>query len=99
MKLLIDNTDYTSALDAERPPRVVRKLNQPSRFECALLLTPAAPLVPVADARLVLQRADGVKLFTGYIEALPAHEYLGWGERGPEYRLRIGATSDEALLD
>jgi hypothetical protein len=99
MKLLIDNTDYTSALDAERPPRVLRRLNQPSRLECALLLTPAAPLVPEAGARVILQRADGVKLFTGYLDAQPQHEYLGWGERGPEYRLAIAAASDEAPLD
>lgn len=99
VKLLIDNTDYTSALAADRAPRVLRRLNQPSRLECALVLTPAAPVVPAANARVVLERADGVKLFTGYLDAIPEHEYLGWGERGPEYRLRITATSDEGLLD
>ncbi len=99
MKLLIDNTDYTSALAADRAPRVLRRLNAPSRFECALVLTPAAPIVPAANARVVLEREDGVKLFTGYLDAIPEHEYLGWGERGPEYRLLITAASDEALLD
>jgi len=99
MRLLISNTDYTAALAADSPPRVLRRLNAPARLECALVLTPAAPLVPEADARVVLQRADGTKLFTGYLDALPQHEYLGWGERGPEYRLRLTATSDEALLD
>ncbi|HSE49744.1 MAG TPA: hypothetical protein VLA96_11095 [Terriglobales bacterium] len=99
MKLLIDNTDYTCALAADGAPRVLRRLNQPSRFECALLLTPAAPVIPAANARVVLEREDGAKLFTGYLDAIPEHEYLGWGERGPEYRLHITATSDELLLD
>lgn len=99
MRILIDNTDYTGALDAAAPPRVVRRLNQPSRLECALVLTPAAPVVPEAGARVLLERDDGTRLFTGYLDAAPAHEYLGWGERGPEYRLAASATSDEALLD
>ena len=99
MKFVIDNTDYTSALDAERPPRIVRTLNRPSTFECGVILAPSGPVVPAAGARVVLERSDGTKLFTGYLDAIPEHEYLGWGERGPEYRLRLAATSDEALLD
>src|SRR4051794_28977656 len=99
MRLLIDNTDYTSALAADAPPRVTRTLNRPSQLECALVLAPAGPVVPVASARVVLQRDDGMKLFTGYLRAIPEHHYLGWGERGPEYRMQLSAASDEALLD
>src|SRR5437764_3732265 len=99
MRLLLDNTDYTSALAADAPPRITRKLNRPSRLECALVLAPNGPVVPPANARVVLQREDGTKLFTGYLQAIPSHQYLGWGERGPEYRVQLAATSDEALLD
>lgn len=99
MRLLLDNTDYTAALAADAPPRITRKLNRPSQLECALLLTPAGPIVPAGNARVVLQRDDGAKLFTGYLQAIPEHHYLGWGERGPEYRMHLTATSDEAVLD
>jgi len=37
MKITIQGTDYTSALDASRPLTIERKLNQPS--VCALALT------------------------------------------------------------
>src|SRR3954471_20298647 len=99
MKLLIDNTDYTSALAADSSPRILRRLNRPSLLECALILAPSGPIVPAANARVILQREDGAKLFTGYLDTIPGHDYLGWGERGPEYRLRLTASSDEALLD
>ncbi|MDP9268579.1 MAG: hypothetical protein M3P27_09700 [Acidobacteriota bacterium] len=99
MKLLIDNTDYTSALAADSPPHVTRKLNRPSTLVCAVVLAPSGPVVPVANARVVLQREDGVKLFTGYLDAIPKHEYLGWSQHGPEYRMQLAATSDEVLLD
>jgi len=99
MKLLIDNTDYTSALAADSPPRVSRKLNRPSTLVCAVVLAPSGLVVPAANARIVLQQNDGTRLFTGYLDAIPEHEYLGWSQRGPEYRMQLAATSDEVLLD
>ena len=59
MHFLIDNTDYTSAVDAERPPRIVRTLNRPSTLECAVILAPSGPVVPAGGARVLLERADG----------------------------------------
>lgn len=104
MTLTIDNfdsagaCDYTAALDAEHPPRVVRKLNQPAEMRAWLLAVTSDFIVPRDAARIVL--ADGAtRRFTGYLSAPPTYEYLGWGERGPMYRYALTATSDELLLD
>ncbi|HET8668246.1 MAG TPA: hypothetical protein VFM10_09730, partial [Terriglobales bacterium] len=105
MRLTIDNADgrgaldYTDALDAKRAPLVKRKLNRPSHLTMALVASSPKFAVPAARARVVLERCDGGKLFTGYIIAVPDYEYLGWGERGPVYRYIVNASSDEFLLD
>lgn len=105
MILTIDNfdgagaRDYTFALDAERAPRVHRRLNRPSELRAWLLSETANFVVPVAGGRVILARANGLKIFTGYVAAPPAYEYLGWGERGPVYRYVLLASSDEFLLD
>ncbi|MCI0404108.1 MAG: hypothetical protein L0212_11405 [Acidobacteria bacterium] len=105
MLLTIDNNDgagardYTAAIAPEAPPRVRRKLNQPSELEAALIADTAQFVVPVLGGRVVLSRRDGVKLFTGYLAAAPVREHLGWGERGPVLRYRLAAGSDEFILD
>lgn len=104
MILTIDNfdgagaRDYTTALDAERPPRIVRRLNQPGRMQVSLYAVGADFVVPVRGARVALAHNDGDKLFTGHADASPEHEYLGWGERGPMYRYVLRASSDEMQL-
>jgi hypothetical protein len=105
MRLSIDNfdsagaRDYTANLDAETAPRIQRKLNRPSRLSVALIAPTPDFIVPACGARVVLERGDGQKWFTGYVSAAPEYEYMGWGERGPMYRYSLAALSDEFLLD
>ncbi len=105
MFLTIDNFDgsgartYTAALDASAPPKVERRLNRPAGLRLSLVADTPQFVVPANGGRIILSRADGAKLFTGYLTQPVAHEYLGWGERGPVYRYAIVAQSDEFILD
>lgn len=99
MKLLIDTSDYTAHLDAATRPRVSRALNRPATMTAALIATDPSFVVPAVEARIVLERSDGRRLFTGYLDGPPAWEHLGWNERGPVYRYLLRATSDEVALD
>ena len=99
MKLLIDSSDYTSHLDASVRPHVKRVLNGPATMAASLIATDPSFIVPAADARVILERNDGVRLFTGYLDGAPAWEHLGWNERGPVYRYQLKATSDEVILN
>ncbi|HTS37798.1 MAG TPA: hypothetical protein VMH04_19140 [Candidatus Solibacter sp.] len=105
MNITIDNLqgqgplDFTSALDATIAPRVERKLNLPASFRCGLLAGASGFVVPVVGARVVVTRADGSLVFTGYLTGAPDLEYLGVGETGPAYRYGLIAESDEVLLD
>ncbi len=98
MKLTIDNLDYTPALDTERPPHLTRRLNRPSEMRAYVYACDAQFVVPASGARVVLARNNGASVFTGYLTSAPGYEYLGWGERGPEYRYVLRAESDESLL-
>ena len=99
MRLTIDNTDYSAALDSERLPKITRRLNQPDELRAALIAASPLFVVPAPGARVLLERDDGSALFTGYVTAAPEHEYLGWSERGPAYRYALEAAGDEAPLD
>src|SRR5579863_5366505 len=104
MKLTIDNlqgagaVDYTSRLDGAMAPRVVRKINQPSQMSCSLA-SAVGFAVPVTGARVVLTRANGSLVFTGYLTQAPQCTYAGWGQQAPVYRYDLIAESDEVLLD
>jgi hypothetical protein len=105
MKISIDNLqgegpgDYTRVVDATIAPRVERKINQPSQFHCSLLALSSDFVIPMAGARVTLEKSDGTFLFTGYLTQSPSFEYLGWGESGPAYRYALVAESDEILLN
>jgi hypothetical protein len=105
MLLTIDNfdsagpRDYTAALEAAPALKITRRLNHASRMEFSLAALTPALLVPRVGARVLLSGAGEVRLFTGYVDSPPRHEYLGWGERGPMHRLFCSCTSDEFLLD
>jgi hypothetical protein len=105
MKLTIDNLDgqgardYTGMLDSARKPRILRKLNRPSEMHLSLISDSADFVVPSAGARVMMGRANGSDVFTGYVVSKPKHEYLGFGERGPVYRYSLTVRSDEFLLD
>ncbi len=104
MNLLIDNNDglgqqdYTTYLDAERLPSVSRKIDAPAALTAALLTADNAFRAPVSGARVILQRSDGFRLFTGYLIAAPQMEYLGYGQF-PAWRYLLQATDDSCLLD
>jgi hypothetical protein len=105
MTLSIDNCDgagpreYSRALDPDRPPRVIRRLNKPSELRFSLLANTPDFIVPNAGARVRLGRLNGNDVFTGYLAGPPAYEYLGWRENGACYRYDIIAIGDEFLLD
>jgi hypothetical protein len=105
MKLTIDNLqgqgpqDYTDSLDATKSPRVERKLNQPTGMLFSLVANTPGFVIPTVGARVTWGKANGSDVFTGYVNAAPQYEYLGWGEQGPVYRYNVEALSDEVLLD
>lgn len=105
MKISVDNLrglgaiDYTSVLDLSIAPRIERKLNEPSRFSCALRGDVNGFVVPESGARIWAVKESGEFLFTGYLTEKPASEYLGWAEAGAVYRYVLRAESDEILLD
>src|SRR5438105_12854886 len=91
--------DYTRFLDADNPANITRKLNHPARMLAHLVAEATQMIVPLAGGRVVLARADGYKLFTGYLAASPEFDYLGWAQSGPAYRYKLVAESDEFILD
>lgn len=105
MKLTIDNlqgqgaVDYTATLDGSVAPRVERKINQPSVLRCSLLGNTPGFVLPGTGARVILLKANGGFVFTGYLTQASQFEYLGFGEQGAIYRYNLVAESDEVLLD
>ena len=99
MKITIAGQDFTSALDADHPLSIERKLNEPS--VCQLWITPPAGASPaiVRNQSLQIIGDDGTYYFTGYVAATPMPEYAGLGLEGSRYRIAIQAISDEYLLD
>jgi len=100
MKILIDNSDYTAALDAVGSLEIVRKLNEPSTCRLWLSLLPGGALgVPLRNQALAVTGDDGTVYFTGYLAVSPLAEYAGLGLTGALYRYALEAVSDEVLLD
>jgi hypothetical protein len=103
MKLTIDNgqgpADYTGYLDAAALPRVSRKLNCASQMSASLVSTDVSFVPPSTGARVILQRSDGVKLFTGYVTGAPQREPMGLGQQGRVWRYLVEAHDDSWLLD
>ena len=104
MNVLIDNNnglgpqDYTCYADCEHLPQITRKLNAPATIFLALVAADNSFLPPVVGARVVLQRSNGLALFTGYVQAAPEMQYLGYGQP-PAWRYVINATDDSCLLE
>ena len=104
MNLLIDNNDglgqqdYTSYIDGGHLPQVVRKLNEAATMTLALASSDTSFHLPVLGARIILQRRDGLTLFTGYLTASPEQQYLGYGQVRAS-RFILNATDDSCLLD
>lgn len=104
MKLFIDNhdglgqQDYSAYLDAEHLPKLKRRLNQAATMEAWLVSGDAGFRVPASGARVILQRDDGYKLFTGYLAAAPQQQYLGSAQTGAVWRYALAAIDDSWLL-
>ncbi len=103
MKLTIDNhdgkgaIDYTSAIVAARPFRILRRLNEP--VTCAVTLLPADSLpTPARSGRIRVYDDSSLLLFTGYIATEPALELAGQGSSGAVYAAVVTAISDDILL-
>ena len=105
MRITIDNedgrgaVDYTSAVAAEEPLTVQRKLNEPSRCTAEIVLGLQELAAPARRGRVVVTTDAGAVMFTGYLATEPVPIYAGEGATGPVYRARISAISDEWLLD
>jgi hypothetical protein len=104
LKLTIDNhdgngpVDYSAAVVAGRPFRVVRRMNEPCT--CAVTLFPAPGITaPVRNGRMIVADDAGTILFTGYVSSEPAMELVGRGSEGVAYRLAVSAIGDELLLN
>lgn len=100
MKITIQGINYTSALDAEQPLTIGRKLNEPS--ECRLWLSLPADgslAAPARNQSIAVTGDDGTLYFTGYIAVTPLPEYVGAGVTGPRYRFALQTVSDELLLN
>lgn len=100
MKITIYGVNYTSALDAERPLTIERKLNEPSVCQLWLSLPADGSLAaPSRNQSIAVTGDDGTVYFTGYLAVSPLPEYAGMGVTGPRYRYALQAVSDELLLN
>jgi hypothetical protein len=100
MKVTIQGTDYTTALDAASLLTIERKMNEPSICLLYLALPSDGSLAaPLRNQFIVVSGDDGTVYFTGYIAVTPLPVYAGAGIQGPRYRTAIQAVSDEILLD
>ena len=105
MKLFIDNhdglgqQDYSAFFDAEHLPTLKRRLNRAAEMQAWLASGDASFRVPANGARIVLQRDDGYKLFTGYLSSAPQQQYLGLAQAGAVWRYGLTAIDDSWLLN
>jgi hypothetical protein len=103
MILTIDNLtglgplDYSAAIAADSPLKIVRTLNKPSILTA--LLEPGTLPTPARRGRLIATADNGTILFTGYLAVEPVALYAGVATTGTVYRYEISALSDEWLLD
>jgi hypothetical protein len=104
MNLLIDNNDgrgqqdYTAYVDGDNLPVISRSLNAAATMTAALVAAEASFLPPVSGARVILERSDGFRLFTGYLATAPEQQYLGYGQMAA-WRYLLRAIDDSWLLD
>jgi len=104
MKLTIDNmngageTDYTAMLDAEAPPKIVRKLNQPPVLT-AWLACQQAEIPAAAGSKVRLYRDSGGLWFSGYLVDAPQQNFAGVSMGTPVFRLLLNAEGEFCALD
>jgi hypothetical protein len=104
MKLTIDNldglgeTDYTTLLDAEAPPKIARKLNQAPVFT-AWLACQGAGVSAAAGSKVRLYRDSGELWFSGYLEGAPQRNFAGTSMGTPVFRVVLNARGEMFSLD
>ncbi len=105
MKLTIDNNDsrgpqdYTAYLDVTALPKISRKLNRAWQMTATLAAADPGFVLPASGGRVVLQRNDGYKLFTGYLTETPQQQPLGYGQKARAWRYVLSAQDDSWLLE
>jgi hypothetical protein len=105
MKLTIDNNDsrgpqdYTPYIDVAALPTISRKLNRAWQMSVGLSAADATFVLPASGGRIVLQRNDGYKLFTGYLTGAPQQQLAGYGQQRRVWRYAVMAQDDSWLLD
>ncbi len=105
MNLLIDNNDglgqqdYTPWLDADAPPKIERRLNRAAIMTAGLSAGDVGFRVSPAGARVILQKADGTRFFTGYLAETPARSYRGMGSSGGAWSYTLHAVDDSMAAD
>jgi len=104
MKLTIDNlngtgeTDYTALLDAEAPPKIVRKLNQAPSMTVSLACQ-GAGVNAAAGSKVHLYRSTGELWFSGYLVDSPQRELAGVAMGTPVFRAVLNARGEMSALD
>ena len=104
MKLTIDNlngageTDYTALLDAEAPPKIVRKLNQPPLLT-VWLACQRTGIGAVAGSKVRLYTDSGGLWFSGYLVDAPQQNFAGVSMGAPVFRLVLNAKGELSALD
>jgi hypothetical protein len=104
MKLTIDNldglgeTDYTARLDAEAPPKIVRKLNQ-APLLTARLACEGVGITAAAGSKVRLYRDTGDLWFSGYMDEAPQREFAGMLMGTAVFRVALHAKGEMGALD
>ena len=104
MKLTIDNmnglgeTDYSALLDAEAPPKIVRKLNEPP--VCTVwLVCRGTGILATAGSKLRLYRDAGGLWFSGYLVDAPQQSFAGMSTGVAVFRYVLSAKGEISALD
>ena len=104
MRLTIDNmngageTDYSDLLDAEAPPKIVRKLNRPPVLR-AWLVCRGADIAAEAGSKVRLYRDSAGLWFSGYLVDAPQKLFAGSSLGSPVFRVVLHAQGEMSALD
>ncbi|HEX9198338.1 MAG TPA: hypothetical protein VF865_02175 [Acidobacteriaceae bacterium] len=104
MKLTIDNLDrvgerdYTALLDAEAPPKIVRKLNQ-APVLTAWLACRGAAVTAESGSKVRLYRDTGELWFSGYLNDAPQADVAGMSMGTAILRVTLNASGEMIALD
>ena len=104
MRLTIDNMngageiDYSGLLDAEAPPKIVRKLNRPPVLTASLMCS-GAGIEATAGSKVRLYRDFGGLWFSGYLADAPQKAFAGAAMGSPVFRAALNAVGEISALD